>query len=957
MPERLWNAASLIRIWPIFLWALVCTSPQAASAVVTTQSSADQSVLSLAGSWRFRLDPHNQGIDARWFDTTLPQSIQLPGSCEQNGFGTPTTRPSIGRLTPAVRFDGTAWYQRDVTIPDSWHDKRVELFLERCLWKSRAWLDGRALGEQDSLSTPHRYDLGAVSVGRHVLTVCVDNRYLFRIGTWAHAITDDTQGRWNGLIGKLELRATDSVWIHDLQAYPDVAGARVILRGKIGTLAHQPGDGVVQTRLSPSTPDVHSPVEHTTAVHWTADGGAFELAIPMADAGEPVQLWSEFNPRGYRIEAKLAGGTSTAAIQFGFRNLSTGNGQITNNGRAILLRGAVDECVYPLTGYPPMDKAAWSRTLGICQSYGLNYMRFHSWCPPEAAYEAADELGFIFQVEVPLWTMGAPPFGELPPRDQYIRNELSRILDEYGNHPSFGLMAMGNESRGDLQSLVRLGRALDGRHLYRCEGDRDSRQGDYVEGGGRGIYGPRTDWDRWSTSGGWIAGGSPAVPDSRFIDPWVLHETGQWGMYPNFDQIKKYTGLMKPENFIAYRKSLAAHGMLDEDAPFSRASGALSVLLYKEEIEASLRTWPLGGFQILEARDYPGQGTALVGWLDSFWESKGLITPQQFRCFCGPTVCLLRMPHRVWTTADIFEAQAQVSNYGPAAPTSAVDWSLSASDGLLLSRGTLPSRVFDSGRVSLAGMIRVPLAGTAAPTRATVRLWLDRQPSIANSWNIWVYPAELPPEPAPVHPFVIAHEFETAAQSSLSDGGRVLLFASPKNLRNALPGSFTPVFWDARLFKQTGTMGILCDPHHPALADFPTEEHSDWQWADLLGRFSAADSFRVAGAPPSIYEKMNGIAHDVSGRSKAIILDDTPPDFRPIVQVIDNYDRNHKLGAIFEAAVGPGRLLVCALDLETDQQNRPAARQLYRSLCRYVGGNQFNPPVSLSPSEMATMLK
>ena len=918
---------------------------------------ASETAVSLAGDWRFKLDPKGEGVGAEWFRTTLPDRIALPGSCQQAGYGTPPAAPSVGRLTPTRRYDGLAWYQRDVDIPPAWQGHRAEVFLERCLWESRAWLDERPLGTQNSLSTPHIYEIGLVAPGHHVLTVCVDNRYKLPIGTWTHAITDDTQGRWNGLIGRLELRATDPVWVHDLQVYPDVARGVVTVRGQIGNSTGKEGAGSLRLNLlfEDNYPDAERP--QRTPVRWTAAGGAFEAEMPIDLAGFPAVPWDEFSPRLYQLEATLDGGGTRARVSFGFRQLAQRDRQITLNGRAVLLRGPVDECVYPLTGYPPMDKAAWRRVLGICQSYGFNHMRFHSWCPPEAAFEAGDELGFLFQVEVPLWTMGAPLFGKLPARDQFIRDELDRILDTYGNHPSFALMAMGNESGGALDTLVTQGRARDRRHLYRCEHGGDAAHGDYVEAGRRGVYGPRTDWDRWATGGGWIAGESGNQPASATAVPTVLHEAGQWAMYPNFDEIKKYTGVMQPLNFEAYRRSLQAAGMLDQDAAFAQASGELSVLLYKEEIEGSLRTWPLGGFQVLEARDYPGQGTALVGWLDAFWDSKGLITPEAFRRFCGPTVCLLRMPKRIWTTGETFEAQAEVANYGPQAEVAATDWSLTDARGQEVARGTLPAQKLATGRVTVTGMIHAALADVPAPAQLTVRVGLAQKRTVENTWKVWVYPAQLPPLPPAVQPVRVVHAFDAETRAALAAGERVLLFASPGELGNAVPGSFMPVFWNTRLFKQIGTMGILCDPRHPALVGFPTESHSDWQWADLLGRFSAADSLRVAGAPPSVYQPMDAAAHDVSGRSKAIILDRTPPGYRPIVQVIDNYDRNHKLGAVFEAKVGAGSLLVCALDLETDAGQRPAARQLYRSLMEYAGGGRFEPAQAFTADEMEALLK
>jgi hypothetical protein len=469
--------------------------------------------------------------------------------------------------------------------------------------------------------------------------------------------------------------------------------------------------------------------------------------------------------------------------------------------------------------------------------------------------------------------MDTPPFGKLPERDEYIRQELNRILDTYGNHPSFGFMAMGNESGGSLETLVRSGRARDPRHLFRCENGDDLEHGDYIEAGMRGIVGPPTDWDRWSVRDlGWIASneGNKMRP-SRTTLPTFVHELGQWEMYPDLDEVKKYTGTLRAHYFEDYHRSLVTHRMLDQAKDFAEASGKFSLLLYKEEIEASLRTFPLGGFQILEARDYPGQGVAIVGWLDAFWESKGLITPQEFREFCAPTVCLLRMPTRTITTADTFVARAEISHFGPTNLETTPEWSIRCENGEVIAQGRWPACTLQTGQVTPVGKISATLQSVTAPARLVVNV---RAAGKENRWNIWVYPNKQPLVPTDV---VIAHHFDQTTRDALVSGKRVLMFSSPTEGviyprhaslvpnsvralpvaqpgRSAIPGSFMPTFYSLQLFNQIGTLGILCDPRHPALADFPTEKHADWQWADLLGNFSAGNSFQVAGAPESTAE-------------------------------------------------------------------------------------------------------
>ena len=856
------------------------------------------------------------------------------------------SEPTIGKLTRIIRYEGKAWYQKDFVIPAKWSRKRMELFLERCHWESNVWVDNRPYGMQNSLSAPHIYDLGVLSPGRHTLTICIDNTYKIPIGTWIHALSEDTQGNWNGIIGKLELRATDPVWIKNVQVFKDHLSIQV---GNNTT-------ATVQATLQ------NSPCE--IPVGGTAVTLPFQAATPF---------WDEFSPTLHHLEVNLksAAYSDSKCVAYGFRQLATKDKQFTINGRPFLFRGTVDECVYPLTGYPPMDRKGWKRVISICKSYGFNYLRFHSWCPPEAAFEIADEEGFFFQVEIPFWTMDAPAFGKDEKRDRYITEELKLILKTYGNHPSFALMAMGNESTGTLDELVHLGQKTDNRHLYRCENGDTPDKGDFFETGQRGIAGPRTNWNRWS-SNGWIAGGDTSAETTGAPVPTLSHEIGQWAMYPDYKEISKYTGTLRAYNYEGYRMSLESHGMLGQNKDFAKASGLFCALLYKEEIEASMRTYPHGGFQVLEARDYPGQGTAIVGWLDAFWDSKGLITPKEFRRFCASAVALLQMPKRVYKSGETFKAMAEMANYGASTLNVRPQWTIQNATGHTIAKGVLPTALATTGKVTSLGEINVPLRGITSAAKLTVTV---KAGETSNDWDIWVYP----PLPTASFPDIrIAYDYNDETHEALERGEKVLLFSNPtkgiyregtgfmlpdsmrlfkvKKGQSALEGSFLPAFWNMRLFGQTGTLSLLCDPKHPAFRDFPTESHSNWQWADLMGCFTAAESFRTAGAPADYCDNIEKAWGDVKNRSKAIVLNGTPEDFRPIVQIIDNYERNYKLGMVFETRVGKGCLLVCAMDLDTDAAHRPAASQLKRSLLNYMQSPNFHPAFELPASLLNEIL-
>ncbi|HQK95676.1 MAG TPA: hypothetical protein PLD23_19415, partial [Armatimonadota bacterium] len=889
--------------WPAVLAAILASLGSSAAA-------GQRDTISLSGRWRFELDPGGVGIAERWFEQDLADWVILPGSTDENHKGTPNTRPpDLNGLSRVYEYVGPAWYQREIDIPESWAGLRVTLFLERCHWETRVWLDDQERGTENSLCVPHEHDLGTgLTPGRHRLTLCVDNTLKLNMGYAAHSTSEQTQTNWNGVVGRIELRATPSAWVARLQAYPDVHGHCVRAAAHIEPVGEASGDLQLAVR------DLASGTMVAAARVPAAPGGMVEATLPL---GAAMRRWDEFSPSRYELVATLRlpdGASDERRVRFGMRDLEVRGGRLVLNGRPAFLRGTLECCVFPLTGYPPTDVESWLRIFRIARSYGLNHMRFHSWCPPEAAFEAADRMGFLLHIEAPQWTFDV---GQDPPRDEFIRQEVMRILDAYGNHPSFGMLCMGNELTGDvsfLQTLVLLGREHDPRHLYTSStawsfGPNDQ----YNVAAVRGLHGPTTDADF-----------AEAVRQSPV--PLISHEVGQWSVFPNIREIRKYTGVLRPRNFERVRDSLRAHHLLSQADDFTWVTGRLSAQLYKEEIEVLLRTPGLGGFQLLDLHDFPGQGTALVGMLDAFWDSKGFISASEFSRFCGPTVPLLRMKQRTYTTADTLSARVQISHFGPRRLRGVVpQWSLVAEDGRRIHSGALPARDIPTGQLSDLGAIEVALKGVRAPVRATIEVRLSGL-GIANDWNIWVYPEN---EAAGEPPDVLVTPSVTEALAALDAGERVLLLPRGPYLVRSRPGSFTPVFWSPLWFSSAarGTMGILCDPEHPALAQFPTEAHADWQWYDLLQR------------------------------SRTMVVDGLPADLRPIVQVIDNFTTNQRLANLFEARIGRGRLVVCSIDLASDLEARPAARQLRRSVLNYMASDRFDPDQRLTRDELLTVVK
>lgn len=868
--------------------------------------------LDLSGTWSFRLDPDDAGVSGNWQDGPFPDTISLPGSTNEAGYGRPVDELHVEYLTPLREYVGPAWYARDIEIPESWAGRRVVLFLERCHWESQLWVDGKHVSMRDSLCVPHEHDLGTSLVpGKHGLVLRIDNRIKYKVGPNAHSVTAHTQTNWNGVIGRIELRASDLVWLESLQVYPNVEGRSVRVRAVIGNATGEEVAGEFIATCGAAT------AADTTTLKPGAEN-VRELSLQL-DPETPC--WDEFSPAlidlGARVSASVDGraASESRTVRFGMRAFGREGRAFLMNGRPTFLRGNLECCIFPMTGYPATNTESWLRMFRIARDYGLNHVRFHSWCPPEAAFDAADELGIMLHVETPIWC----DLGKDQPTDDFIYAESDRILEAYGNHPSFCMLAVGNEPSGPkkdafLAKIVAYWQQKDPRRLYTtCAGWPELPGSDYHVIHARegkpyrlhgGPLGPTTAFDY-----GDVLAGADAPP--------VAHELGQWCVYPNYDEIAKYTGALRARNLEAFRASLEKNGLLDQADAFTQASGALQTLLYKADIEAVLRSPGAAGFQLLSLQDFPGQGSALVGFLDAFWGSKGYTPPEQFRRFCSECVPLLRIEKFVWTAEETLSASAEAAHYGRA-PLPAVTpfWTVTRADGNEVASGVWPTRDLPLGNGIALGNLELPLAGIEAPARLTITVGLKDTP-YANDWNVWVYPAVAPePEAKDV---LIAESLDEQVEQALRNGGRVLLYPAYLPPRTAVASAFEPVFWNTQWFPgQRRQLGVLCDPAHPAFALFPNDGYTDWQWWPLL----------------------NG--------ATVMNLDSLGAPVRPVVQIVDDWNKNRRLAAVFEAQVGAGRLLVCSLP-KPGADADAATRWFHASLLRYAASEAFQPATPLSP--------
>jgi hypothetical protein len=937
------------------------------SCIVAGSVSAQQ-IISLEGAWDFRMgDPEDPTLS---MPNDYHDYVMLPGSMLTNDKGDPVSvktqwtgslydssfyfNPYMAKyrmekpladkadaeengikfpffLTPEKHYIGAAWYHRSIYVPKSWNDQRVTLFLERPHIETKVYVNGNEVGRQMSLSTPHRYDVTSyIKFGEHndisirvyngIENVCV--------GQDSHSVTDQTQGNWNGIVGRIELQAQwKNLNIKHVRLFPDATNKKVTVEVELENHV----DGI---RLMPdfeyyvavSVRPLNGKHGKMAGVIKEALGSKKKFVVNL---GNDAQLWDEFYPNLYLLTVEA--GDDIYEASFGLRNIDIKGRQLYINNRPLFLRGTVENCCFPLTGYPPTDEQEWLRIFRKCKQYGLNHVRFHSYCPPEAAFAAADQVGIYLQPEGPSWPNHGVKLRRGMKIDRYLLDESKRIIDEYGHHPSFVMMAAGNEPAGDWVSYcndwVKEMKKYDPTKIYAGASvgggwawDDGSQY--HVKGGARGL-------DEWNRR-------APSSDDDYYSgiefprnykgsepnqSPIVTHEKGQWCAFPDFKEIPQYTGVYKARNFEIFSDLLRDNSMADMGEKFLHASGNLQTLCYKYEIERNLRTKDYAGFQLLGLNDYSGQGTALTGVLSVFWREKGYCTPVQWREFCNLLVPLARFPRFVYTNADTLSVPVELYNaFSTALSHLNVTYSITENEHQqLIANGLLFTGTVPIGKNIQLGTIVMPLDSITHPTKLTLAVQLSGR--IQNHWDFWVYPSQT--ADADDSNIYIADTLDAKALKTLKKGGSVLLTAAGKvTLGSDVKQTYLPVFWNTSWFKMRPphTTGAYIDKHHPLFKyDFPTDNWSNLNWWELLNK------------------------------AQVMNLMELPASYQPPIQPIDTWHVSRKLGMLIEARVDKGRLLMTTMDISRDLEHRHVARQMRQAILRYMQSSDFAPTIQLSP--------
>lgn len=850
--------------------------------------------IDLSGQWRVKLDAEKQET----MPQAYPETMMLPGTTSAAGLGMPNPAKERGCLTDAYRFEGAVWFMRTFTAGD-WTGEQTMLTLERTR-KTTVYLDGRPIGHQESLCTPHRYFLPPVHAGEHTLVIRVDNTdYPTRGG---HLTSPDTQSNWNGITGEISLTVAHTL-LTDLTVRPDLR------RGCLRVHGHIIGapDGVAGIVLP-------GQMEHLLPYRR----GVLDGECPLK--GNEA-FWDEAHPEIHTISIDLDG--DVYETTFGLRDVRTLGRRLLINGRETFLRGKVDNLLYPKTGYTPTDVASWMTILGIAKEYGINHYRYHTACPPDAAFTAADLLGVYMAPELPFWGTVAEEGEEgYDERERdFLFQEGFRILREYGHHPSFLWLSLGNElwgSKDVLNRMMRAYREADDTKLYSSGANNYQFVPDVLDEENvfvgvrlgrerliRGSYAmcdapqgivqttapesvsnydasivPETLGQSGEAGKVQIQYGTGVKEvDAQSADalipdvPVISHEVGQYVFYPDFSEISRYTGPLKPRNIEAMRENLERAGLYGEHEAFFRQTGHLAVECYKREIETLLRSREVSGFQLLDLQDYTGQGTALVGVLNAMMENKGLISAEEWREFCAGTVVLGEFASFTGVMGEDIRFDVQISECDPEKQHTCIRCALMDGERELYACDVTPGA--RQGRLTDAVSVTFPAecyrdAMQERITGLTVVLTLED--GTRNHYPIWLIPQvdiRITREGIEKDGRMVA--FVSAEEKA--DGAAIVV----PSAEGQLPAEYCTDFWCYPMFRSisesmgkpvpVGTMGLSIDTASPLLKRFAQEDYTTPAWYAILQT-----------------------AH----------VQRLPADIHPAVQMIDNTERCARLGILYQ---------------------------------------------------------
>jgi len=937
--------------------------------------------LDLSGEWGCRMDQNEIGEEECWYEKkewSEGRIINLPSTTTQNAIGKPAEiipkwdKVTLNGLKELYHYEGIMWYRKTFQCSKGKEEKKYELFLERIIFCSKIWLDGKFLGSCDSLSTPHRFDItdALKKDTEHVLVVQIDNRDKFHLGRYASAYTNETQTIWNGIIGRIGIYEKESIKITSFYSSMDSWCEKITLhfimelqdkelfqfknnRNLFGIVLEDhlhkhifleeknlkcsikkilpEEDTEVSTDF---LKDIISPINETDK-----KSNSYEIEL-MFTRTKSIELWDEHNPVIYSLNLKY-GETSLLEMKTGFRSIEAKDKKIVINGKQRFFRGTLNCCMYPKTGYPPMDKSTWISEFAKIKEYGFNHVRFHSYCPPEAAFEAADETGLYLQIEGPVWLDNWMdlPLGKYKEHYEYIQRELLLLLREYEMHPSFCVFSNGNECNGDLEFLhafMKKQKKHNANLLYTTSSNWDRTEDevdDMIVCETVDKIGIRGQYEKEHLAVDTQFDYQKAMEKRKA--PIISHEIGQYAVYPDITEIKKYYGVLYPLNLMTIKKDLEEKCLVDMASEYVKASTERALMLYKFDVEAALRTEHMGGFQMLALSDFMGQGTACTGLLNTFMEPKAHICKEKILPFLNHTVILLKLPGFFYTYKERVTFELCIFHYAATEyknVIAVVRAKKKNAETIFEKEYEIDSLPIGFHRIKEDGFFLQDIQDNR--TEVEICAYLKRKDNVelsyTNTWNIWGYarknPLLLSEKKEKIPSFLETEHFDEKTKVTLLSGGKVFLMLDIAKCESAVKGTFYPVFWSPVFFESKDTCGTMIDTRHPLFEKyFPTNPYGSEEWKNILEHAYACPFSANLSA-------------------------------KPMVEFVPNFSNNQRNAMLFELAVGQGSILICFMDLLTYKEQYIQVQAFYEACISYVESKDFKPKQQLSVKVLENML-
>lgn len=401
-------------------------------------ANSGREVLDFNPGWRFhRGDLPEKSTpsllnDSDWELVNLPHTVQLMPS-EASG---------------SRNYQGPAWYSKHFTVDAKYKGKRLSLYFEAIMGKSRFYVNGKKVKEQFGGFLPVSIDLTAAGVlpGDEVtITVCADNSDDPSFPPGRKQYTMDLCV-FGGIYRDCYFISTDEVHISDANAAEQVAGGGVFAsyedvsdqKAKVNVKTHLVNDGRSTCKVEVENALIDNTGKQVSSTRKSlqlAAGGNGHIAQQLSVKNP--SLWHPDAPNLYQLKTSVYknGKLCDAVIsRIGIRSIEFRGGDgLYINGKPFedKLMGANRHQDYAYIGNAVPNNLHWLDVKKL-RDTGFRIIRSAHYPQDPAFMDACDELGMFMIVPTPGWQYWNPE----PVFEQRILSDIRNMVRRDRNHPS-----------------------------------------------------------------------------------------------------------------------------------------------------------------------------------------------------------------------------------------------------------------------------------------------------------------------------------------------------------------------------------------------------------------------------------------------------------------------------------------------------------------------------------------